>query len=115
MNIEDLRTFCLSFQQAQEHLPFGEKILVFSVMGKMFCLVDLEYYRWINLKCDPEKAIELREYYTDVTPAYHMNKKHWNSIKPNGNIPDLLVKSWIADSYGLVVRKLPKKIRESIL
>jgi predicted DNA-binding protein (MmcQ/YjbR family) len=92
-------------------MPFGEETLVFKVMGKMFALTDLTSFESVNLKTDPEKAIELRERYDSVTPGYHMNKKHWNTVQMDGSIPDREFRKWIDDSYHLVVAKLTKKDR----
>ncbi len=80
MNIEELRDYCLSLKGVEEKMPFDDKTLVFTVKNKMFCLTDIETYEFVNLKCDPETAIELREKYSEVTPGFHMNKKHWNSV-----------------------------------
>ncbi|CEN33783.1 MmcQ/YjbR family DNA-binding protein [Capnocytophaga cynodegmi] len=115
MNIEELREFCLSLRASEESFPFDDKILVFSVKGKMFCLVNIVKYEFINLKCDPEEAIELREQYPEVTAGWHMNKKHWNSVYINGKISNNLLKKWIVNSYNLVVKGLPKKIQEELL
>ncbi len=115
MNIEALREYCLSLKGAEEKMPFDDRVLVFYVKGKMFCLTNIENYEYINLKCDPETAIELREQYEEVTPGYHMNKKHWNSVKPNGRITNQLMKKWILDSYNLVVSGLPKKVQKELL
>lgn len=116
MNIEQYRNFCLSFPGVTEEFPFNETTLVFKVMGKMFALTDVDTFESISLKCDPVKAIELRETYPDiVAPGYHMNKKHWNSVSMMSNLPDSLIKEWITDSYQLVVAKLPKKEREKLL
>ncbi len=114
MNIEELREYCLLFKGAEEKMPFDDKALVFSVKGKMFCLTDIETFDYINLKCKPEEAIELREQYHDVTPGYHMNKKHWNSVNPKGIVPDSLIKEWIKNSYDLVVLGLPKKTQKEL-
>lgn len=114
MNIEQYRNFCLSFPGTTEEFPFDENTLVFKVLGKMFALCDVDKFQSINLKCDPVKAIELREYYPEVKPGYHMNKKHWNTVDMQSNLPDELVKEWITDSYNLVVAKLPKKEREKL-
>ncbi|MBS4012891.1 MAG: MmcQ/YjbR family DNA-binding protein [Bacteroidetes bacterium] len=111
MNIEEFRDYCLSFKNVEEKLPFDETTLVFYVMGKMFCLADIDAFDYINVKCDPEKAIMLREQFDEVTPGYHMNKKHWNSIKTSGRLTDKQIKEWIKDSYDLVVEGLPKKLR----
>ena len=90
-------------------MPFGEGTLVFKVMGKMFALTDLTLFESVNLKTDPEKAVELRERYESVTPGYHMNKKHWNTVRMDGSITDREFKTWVDDSYDLVVAKLTKK------
>jgi predicted DNA-binding protein (MmcQ/YjbR family) len=114
MNIEEFRDYCLSFKHVEEKLPFDESTLVFYVKGKMFCLADIDTFDYINVKCDPEKAIMLREQYDEVIPGYHMNKKHWNSIQTTGKLSDKLIKEWINDSYYLVVAGLPKKLREGL-
>lgn len=114
MNIEELRNFCLSLKGAEESMPFDGKTLVFSVKGKMFCATDINTYEFVNLKCDPDKAIQLREQYDEVIEGYYMNKKHWNSVKTNGKITDKQFKEWIKDSYDLVVLGLPKKIQKEL-
>jgi predicted DNA-binding protein (MmcQ/YjbR family) len=114
MNIEEFRDYCLSLKGVEEKFPFGENVLVFYVGGKMFCLTDIASFDMINVKCDPDKAVILREKYPDVIPGYHMNKKHWNSIAMTGTIPNKLIKEWIRDSYELVIQGLPKKLRESL-
>lgn len=113
MNIEEYRSYCLSFSGATEDLPFDENTLCFKVMGKIFSICDIDEFESINLKCDPVKAIELREMYPDlVIPGYHMNKKHWNTVSMQDSLPDERIKEWITDSYNLVVAKLPKRERE---
>jgi predicted DNA-binding protein (MmcQ/YjbR family) len=114
MNIEEFREFCLSLKGVTEDFPFDESTLVFKVMGKMFTLVDIDRFESINVKCDPEKAIELREHYPAVLPGYHMSKKHWNTVLTNGEIPDQLLKQWTRDSYDLVVKGLTKKLQEEL-
>lgn len=114
MNIEELRNYCLSFKGANEKMPFDDKTLVFYVIDKMFCLTNIELFEAINLKCDPVKAIELREEYSEVTSGYHMNKKHWNTIKMNGKITNTQLKGWISDSYHLVVKGLSKKSKDKL-
>jgi len=114
MNIEELRTFCLSLKGVEEKLPFDNRTLVFYVKGKMFCLTDIEDYESINLKCDPEEAIMLRERYEEVLPGYHMNKNHWNTVKTGGKIYDNLMKEWIRKSYDLVVSGLPKRLQKEL-
>jgi len=102
MNIESLREYCISKKGADESFPFGEDTLVFKVKGKIFALVNLDGELSINLKCDPVFAIELRERYASVTPGYHMNKKHWNTVLLDGSVPDKEVQSWIDHSYDMV-------------
>lgn len=109
MNIEELRDYCISKKGVEETLPFGPDTLVFKVMGKVFLLVGLDGSPLqFNVKCDPEKAIELREKYSFVKPGYHMNKKHWNTIVVDGAAKEKLLLEFIDDSYGLVVKGLPK-------
>jgi predicted DNA-binding protein (MmcQ/YjbR family) len=114
MNIESLREYCLSKPEASESFPFGEDTLVFKVAGKIFLLTNLGGQLNINLKCDPEKAIELREQYENVIPGYHMNKRYWNTVIIDGSIPDRLLKDWIDHSYAEVIKSLPKIIQRSL-
>lgn len=114
MNIESFRDYCLSLKGVTEKFPFDETTLVFYVMGKMFCLTDIDAFDLINVKCDPERAIDLRERYPAVIPGYHMNKKHWNSLMMDGTLSESLIKQWVKDSYDLVVASLPKKIRDTL-
>jgi predicted DNA-binding protein (MmcQ/YjbR family) len=102
MNIEILREYCLSKPQATEGFPFGEDTLVFKVNGKIFALANLDGDLSVNLKCDPQLALELRELYSAVTPGYHMNKKHWNTVILDGSVPDKEIMKWIDHSYDLV-------------
>ena len=102
MNIEEVRSCCLSYRGAIESFPFDDTTLVVKVGGKIFILVNLEGDRSINLKCDPDKAIELRESYPAIIPGYHMNKKHWNTINLDGSIPAKQIFSWIDHSYELI-------------
>jgi predicted DNA-binding protein (MmcQ/YjbR family) len=114
MNIEQFRDFCLALPGVTEEFPFGEETLVYKVMGKVFTLTNLDTFESINLKCDPEIAVELRERYDGVTPGYHMNKKHWNTVDVHAGISDKLIYQWIRDSYDLVVDSLPKKVKEEL-
>lgn len=115
MNIEEFRNYCISKKAVTESFPFDETTLVFKVMGKMFALTDVEDEFKLNLKCDPEKAISLREKYPDhVLPGYHMNKKHWNTVVVDGPIPDKLLYEWIDESYDLIVLSLPKTKRQEL-
>jgi len=112
MDLEIIREYCLSRKGVTEGFPFDDETLVFKVMGKMFCLGNLTPPFSINLKCDPEKAIELREQHDCVIPGYHMNKTHWNTIQLDGSVEDKVVLEWISDSYDLVVIGLKKKEKE---
>jgi predicted DNA-binding protein (MmcQ/YjbR family) len=106
MNIESLREYCLSKPGAEETLPFGPDTLVFKVGGKAFLLVGLDDEQLsFNVKCDPDKAIELREEYPCVLPGYHMNKKHWNTIVVDGSVSPKQLKEWIDWSFDLVSKK----------
>ncbi|RYD53676.1 MAG: MmcQ/YjbR family DNA-binding protein [Sphingobacteriales bacterium] len=115
MTFDALREYCLSLPGTAEKMPFGETTLVFTVADKLFCLTDLEMFESMNLKCDPETALLLRERYADVLPGYHMNKRHWNTVLLTGAVPDPLLRDWIEDSYRLVVAGLSKKQRETLL
>lgn len=114
MNIEELRNYCLSLPGVTEDFPFDATTLVFKVHGKMFAVTDLEGDFSINLKCDPEKAIALREQYPAISPGYHMNKKHWNTIAVDGSLADQLLYELINHTYDLVVAGLPLKIRREL-
>ena len=114
MNLESFRAYCLAKKGVTEELPFGPDALVFKVMGKMFALTDITDFASINLKADPEKAIEVRERYEAVIPGYHMNKKHWNTIVVDGSVSSKQLKEWIDHSYELVIESLSKKIREKM-
>lgn len=107
MNIEQVREYCISKEGVTESFPFDDTALVFKVCDKMFALLAIDD-AWLNLKCDPDKAVELREQFSDVTAGYHMNKKLWNTINLKGDVPDKFICQWIDDSYKLVVAKLPK-------
>ena len=112
MNIEDFRNYCLAKPNVIEDFPFDETTLVFKVCGKIFALTDLEGEFSINLKCEPEKALALREQYSCVLPGYHMNKRHWNTVIVDGRIDDTTLTEMIDDSYNLVVASLTLKIRK---
>lgn len=115
MNIEELRSYCLSKKGSTETFPFDEITLVFKVMDKMFALTSLEGELSINLKCDPEKAIELREEFDAVQPGFHMNKKHWNTVILDGSIADEQIFRWIDDSYRLTAENLTKTQKALIM
>jgi predicted DNA-binding protein (MmcQ/YjbR family) len=114
MNLEELRTYCLSKPGTEETLPFGPDTLVFKVRGKVYLLVgmDEEVLRF-NVKCDPDRAEELRAEFASVLPGYHMNKKHWNTIVVDGSVPRSLIREWIDDSYALVSGTNKKQKKKS--
>ncbi|MBC7862373.1 MAG: MmcQ/YjbR family DNA-binding protein [Bacteroidia bacterium] len=110
MNIEQLRNYCIKKNGAEETFPFDTETLVFKVGGKAFLLTGIESKPVrFNVKCNPEKAIELRENYSCVLPGFHMNKKHWNTVVCDGTVGDKLIKEWIDDSYDLIVGAFTKK------
>lgn len=118
MNIEDLVGYCSAKKGVTESFPFDKDTLVCKVGGKMFALISLE--KWeegsptVNLKCDPERAVLLREQYDDIIPGYHMSKVHWNTIYVNKGVSDKLVKEMMDDSYNLVFKSLTKKAQQEI-
>ncbi len=114
MNIEEFRNFCIQKYGVTEELPFDENTLVFKVMGKIFALIDVDLFKSVNLKCDPEEAIKLREKYEAVKSGYHMNKKHWNTIEFDDTLSDNEIFHWVNHSYDLVVSKLPKNLKEEV-
>ena len=115
MNVEDLREYCLSLPAVEESFPFDDETLVMKIGGKIFAFIPLEASdACINLKCDPELAIELREKFNCVHPGFHMNKTHWNTIFISSEITENQMKEWIIHSYDLVKNKLPKKIQEQL-
>jgi predicted DNA-binding protein (MmcQ/YjbR family) len=115
MDIEQLRAYCLSKPGVVETLPFGPDTLVYKVGGKAFLLTGLddESFRF-NVKCDPEKAVGLREEFSSVLPGYHMNKKHWNTIVVDGSVSVRQLKEWIDHSYQLIVESLSRKTRKEL-
>jgi predicted DNA-binding protein (MmcQ/YjbR family) len=108
MNLEAIRIYCLEKPGVSEGFPFDERVLVFKVCGKMFLLTDVERAESVNLKCDPEYAIELRERFSSVQPGYHMDKKHWNTVQIKGPHSEKDLFNWIDDSYNLVLKGIPK-------
>lgn len=114
MNIESFREYCLSKPGTTEGFPFNETTLVFKVMGKIFALTDVDAFEQVNLKCEPEDAVLLRETYQGVKPGYHMNKKHWNTVTIQSDVPEKLLIELIDHSYDLVARSLPKKLRDEL-
>lgn len=120
MNIDHVRDYCLAKKAVTEHFPFDDNVLVFKVLNKMFLLTGLDTWEKgeaaINLKCDPEYAIKLREQYESVEPGYHMSKKHWNTIRIyKGELDWTLIKKLIDQSYDLIVKSSPKKLRDTLL
>ncbi len=116
MNIETLREYCMARPGATESFPFDEVTLVFKVGNKIFALADMESRPTIlALKCDPERAVQLRETYTAVVPGYHLNKKHWNTITIDGSIRSSEVQGWIDHSYELVRKSLPKAAKDLLM
>lgn len=113
MNIESIREYCLKKNGVTESFPFGEDVLVFKVMDKIFLLTSLSEPHEFNVKCDPEYAIELREKYDSILPGYHMNKKHWNTVNFY-ELPEALVLQLIDHSYQLVKQSLTKKLRDQM-
>ena len=115
MDLAAFREYCLRKRGATEGTPFGETVLVFKVAGKIFALAALdEIPATVNMKCDPDLALALRDQYDQVQPGYHMNKKHWNTVEIDGGIPDGELRKMIDHSYELVVQGLPKKTREKL-
>ena len=114
MNIEEFREYCIAKKGTTEELPFDETTLVFKVMGKIFAITKIDEFNSFNVKCDPERAVQLRETYAGVLPGYHMSKKHWNTIVLDGSVPEDKAFQWIDDSYDLVVAKLPRALKETL-
>lgn len=114
MNIESVRNCCLSLPYVTEDFPFDETTLVFRIKGKIFAMIGLDDPRWVNTKCQPDYAIELREQYSEITGAFHMNKTYWNQLDLYGNLSDELIEHLLRHSYDEVVKKLPKKTREEL-
>jgi predicted DNA-binding protein (MmcQ/YjbR family) len=119
MNIEQLHEYCLNKKGVTEDFPFDEDTLVFKVLGKMFALIGLKKWesgeKFINLKCDPDYAEELRAQYSSIQPGYHMSKKHWNSVYiQDGDLQPIFILELVDHSYDLVVKSLTKKLRDSL-
>lgn len=115
MHIERFRAYCLALPGVTEGFPFNATTLVFKVGGKMFALADIDEFVAMNLKCDPERAVELRESYAGIQAGWHMNKTHWNTVAIDEDVPEDLQFELIDLSYRLVRDSLPRKIRESIV
>lgn len=115
MNIEEFRDYCINKKGVTESFPFDEDTLVFKVGGKMFALAGVEKFEYINLKCKPEQAIELREQFNGIKPGYHMSKAHWNSVYLQSDVTDKMIIELIDSSYELIFNSLSKKLRYDIL
>ena len=115
MNVENFRNYCLNKAKVTEEFPFDETTLVFKVCGKVFALTGLDDPEFkVNLKCDPERAIVLREEFHSIQPGFHMNKKHWNTVHVDGSFSDELFKELIDHSYKMVVKGLPAKLKNDL-
>lgn len=112
MNIDFFREYCLSKPGSTEDTPFDENTLCFRVGGKIFAIIDIHDFESVNLKCDPEKALSLREEHVGIEPGYHMNKKHWNTVSFNGSVPDKMILQLVDHSYLLVFNGLPQKVKK---
>lgn len=112
MDIEQVRTHCLALPQATEDMPFGPDWVTYRVAGRIFALLPLASERpAVSLKCDPERAILLRDRYPEVVPGYHLNKRHWNTLYLDGTLPEVLIQVLLCHAWNAVVAKLPKRER----
>ncbi len=114
MTLEELQAYCAKKQGVSWDTPFGPDVLVFRVVGKIFALAPITLFNTLNLKCAPERAIELRERYDGISPGYHMNKQHWNTVDVTGSVPMKVIRELVDHSYELVRASLPKKVREEM-
>ena len=114
MYFEDFREYCLRKPFVSEGFPFDQSTLVFKVGGKIFLLTNIDLFESVNLKCDPDKSIELRERYQAIIHGYHMNKKHWNTVLLNSDVDQKLFIKLIDESYQLVFDSLSKKTRNEL-
>lgn len=114
MHIEAFRDYCLAKPGTTEEFPFDQNTLVFKVKGKMFALTNVDEFQSVNLKCDPERALELRASFPGIRPGYHMNKKHWNTVEMDGSVPDSLFRELIDHSYTLVRSSLTRQLRNEL-
>ena len=115
MDLAQFREYCLTKPQVTEGTPFGEDVLVFKIGGKMFALASLdEVPSTVNLKCDPDQALELRDRYEQVRPGYHMNKKHWNTVEIDSGLRETELRKMVDHSYELVVQSLPRTVRAKL-
>ncbi|MBI2258920.1 MAG: MmcQ/YjbR family DNA-binding protein [Flavobacteriia bacterium] len=114
MTLESFRNYCLSLGFVDECFPFDNETLVFKCGGKIFALTNITLFESVNLKCEPEYALELRSCYHSIQPGYHMNKKHWNTILLYGDVKDVFLIELINHSYQLIFNSLPKKVKENL-
>jgi predicted DNA-binding protein (MmcQ/YjbR family) len=114
MDIIMFREYCLSKPGVTEDTPFDEVTLCFRVGGKIFAITDIDSFESVNLKCDPERAVELREQHPGILPGYHMNKKHWNTVLCDGSVPQKLILELTDHSYQLIRDSLPKKVQSNL-
>lgn len=115
MDVETLRDYCLNKRKVTESFPFDETTLVFKVMGKMFAIMPLEKDKMIALKCDPDKAVELREHFSGIQPGYHLSKAHWNQVILDSDVSDELIYELVDHSYNLIVAKFTRAMREDYM
>ncbi len=114
MTLTDFKEHCMSFRGVTEEFPFDDVTLVYKVKGKIFALTNIEEFKSVSLKCDPDDAMAYREAFEAVIPGYHLNKRHWNTIAVGGDVDDDLLREWIADSREVAARGLSKKVREEL-
>lgn len=121
MNIEEFRIYCLSFKGVHDKMPFekatseyDKNLLVFYVMDKWFCFVNVDAFDFCNIKCNPERIEALQDQYDSIKPGYHMNKRHWISVYFNNDVPDKVIKELVKQSYDIVVASLSKKEKEEL-
>lgn len=117
MDVLTFREYCLSLPAAEESTPFDETTLVYKIGGKMFACADMTDFATVAVKCDPDEAVALRERYAGIGPARHFDKRHWNGIRTDGDLPDAFIRRQILGSYLLVLRRsvAPKALREELL
>lgn len=114
MNVEEFRDYCLSKKGVTESFPFDSSTIVFKIGGKLFALAGIELFASINLKCDPNRSIELRETFDGIKPGFHMNKVHWNTVTVESDVTNQLLLELIDHSFDLVYKSLTKKIRDGL-
>lgn len=115
MDIESFREYCLSKPYSAEDLPFDETSLCFKVGFKIFAILDISSGKSVNLKCNPDRSVELRSNFNGIVPGWHMNKKHWNTVLLNADVTDILIKELVDHSYDLVYHSLSKKIKNTLI